>query len=203
MTNTQLFFIFDTHCPWSYATLPLVNKIAENFEDLDIHLYHCARYEGDENISQKTLIDVSELSSTRFLPPYTNNLSQAKDSTLAANLCAWVQYKLPQHSLTFINSLMNAHFVDGNELTSKEALDEIVTEYKMFPPAKTYSLDKLTRNAEMALNEIEELQDIIDTKAIPALLLAVDDRLILLNHNPYLSNIDAIVEAVKLEVKSS
>jgi hypothetical protein len=38
------------------------------------------------------------------------------------------------------------------------------------------------------------------TKAIPALLLAIDERLILLNHNFYLKHPKAIVEAIDLEL---
>ena len=40
----------------------------------------------------------------------------------------------------------------------------------------------------------------IATQAIPALLLAIDDELILLNHNFYLTQPEAVVEAVKIEL---
>jgi len=51
------------------------------------------------------------------------------------------------------------------------------------------------------VHEVFALQDIIATKAIPALLLAIDDNLILLNHNFYLNEPEAIVEAIKIEIQ--
>ena len=198
--NTQLFFIFDTHCPWSYATLPLVNKIAEHFDEMNIHLLHCARYEGDENISKKTLNDVEELSLTTFTSKYTDALSIAKDSTLTANFVSWITNKVPREALKVVNALMKAHFKEGNQLTSQDSVASLVSEYKLSPPTKVFSLEKLTRNAEIVLSEIIELQEIIETEAIPALLLAIDDKLILLNHNLYLADHNAIIDAVKLEL---
>ena len=52
----------------------------------------------------------------------------------------------------------------------------------------------------MQLEEIFSLQEIINTEAIPALLLAVNDQLILLNHSFYLTQPETIVEAVQLEL---
>lgn len=198
--NTQLFFMFDTHCPWSYATLPLVNKIAEAYSDINLHLLHCARYEGDENISKKTLLDVEDLSNTRFSPIYNESLSMAKDSTLAANFVSWISTKVPYETLNVVNALMKAHFEEGNPLTTQDDVASLISEYKLSPPAKVFSIDKLTRNAEVVLSEIIELQEVIGTEAIPALLLAIDDKLILLNHNLYLADHNAIIDAVKLEL---
>lgn len=192
--------MFDTHCPWSYAALPLVNKIAEAYSDISIQLFHCARYEGDENISKKTLIDVEALSNTRFPTNYTDNLASAKDSTLAANFVSWITTKVPYDALNIVNELMRAHFEEGNPLTCQDDLSELIAEYKLSPPAKVFSLDKLTRNAEIALSEVLELQEVMGTSSIPALLLAIDDKLILLNHNLYLSDHNAIIDAVKLEL---
>ena len=44
------------------------------------------------------------------------------------------------------------------------------------------------------------MQEIIGTPAIPALMLAIDDNLILLNHNLYLKDPTTIVEAINLEI---
>ena len=46
-TTIELFYIYDTHCPWSYATTKLTNEIAKAFPQIKINLWHCANYEGD------------------------------------------------------------------------------------------------------------------------------------------------------------
>ena len=37
-----LYFIYDSHCPWSYATTPLVNAISEAYPEMNLNLMHCA-----------------------------------------------------------------------------------------------------------------------------------------------------------------
>jgi protein-disulfide isomerase-like protein with CxxC motif len=64
-----------------------------------------------------------------------------------------------------------------------------------------FNNNRLTTDAEAQINEIYALQEIIETQAIPALLLAVNNDLILLNHNLYLSNPDAIIDGIQLELK--
>ena len=52
------------------------------------------------------------------------------------------------------------------------------------------------------ISTISRAITIIGTQAIPALLLACNESLVLLNHNLYLENPDAIVDAVKLELEN-
>ena len=66
-----------------------------------------------------------------------------------------------------------------------------------------FTAEKLTKDAERIFHEIVELQNIIGTEAIPALLLAVGDNLILLNHNHYLATPSSIVEGIKLELNKN
>jgi len=197
--STELFFIYDTHCPWSYATLPLVNEIQQAFPEMKLHLWHAARYEGDENVTKQTIENVVNDSQTVFNQGYLEQLKQAKDSTLAANLMAWIEHKIPQEALPVLNALYHAHFEQENELTSLEDVADIISEFKLSPPQKVFTHKKLTKDAEIIMHNIIEFQDIIETQAIPALLLAIDDNLIMLNHNLYLKNHSAIVDAIKLE----
>ena len=199
--STELYYIYDTHCPWSYASLPLVNEIASTFPDIQLHLWHCARYEGDENIGKRVIDEVCANSNIKFTPAYLSQLSQAKDSTLAANFMTWIEQKIPQQALTLLNVLFNAHFQKGNELLTFDSVEDILNEFKLSPPQKVFKNDKLTKDAEFVQFNINELQEFIGTPAIPALLLAVDDKLILLNHNLYLKQPTAIVDAIKLEMK--
>ena len=95
----QLFFLYDSHCPWSYATTSLVNHIAQAFPEITINLWHCARYEGDEMISKSTLDAVTKDSGIVFNQKYMTSIEDAQDSTLAANLLAWTQAKVPSLAL--------------------------------------------------------------------------------------------------------
>ena len=198
--SAQLFYIYDTHCPWSYATLPLINEIASAYPELELQLLHCARYEGDENIAKTTIEDVENDSSVTFSNSYIQALKQAKDSTLTANLMAWVSNKIPKAALGVVNSLFDSQFTQANELLSFEDIEDIINEYKLSPPNKVFSVERLTKDAEIAVYGINELQELIGTQAIPAVMLAIDENLILLNHNLYLKHPKAIVEAVKLEL---
>lgn len=200
--SIQLFYIYDTHCPWSYATLPLVNEIMNAHPDFTLNLLHCARYEGDENISKKTLEAIEDDSSINFSNDYLSTLKQAKDSTLTANVMSWVSNKVPHVGLELLNALFTAHFEQGNELSSYDEISDIINEFKLSPPNKVFTLEKFTKDAEILLSNLEELQEIIGTKAIPALLIAIDEKLVLLNHNLYLKHPKAIVEAIELELNN-
>jgi len=198
--TAKLFYIYDTHCPWSYVTTPLVNEIAKAFPTIKIHLWHSARYDGEEGITRSQIEAATSDSNTRFGQDYIDISSQPKDSTIAANLMAWTQNKASHLSLKLLNALQEAHFNSGNELDSEEKLADIISQLKLSPPQKVFAIEKLTKEAEIALHDIEEFQTMMGTSAIPALLLAVEDNLVLLNHNLYLKKPQAIVEAVKSEM---
>lgn len=201
----ELFFIYDTHCPWSYATTPLVNAVKQELPEITLNLWHCAYFsdaDGDNIISKKQIAEVKGLSMVNFSPEYVNRLSKAKDSTLCANLMTWAANKTPQQALALLNALQTAHFSTGNELSEQTDLAEILEQFKLSVPTKVFNTKKLTNDAEAQVHEIYALQDIIETQAIPAVLLAVDNELILLNHSVYLENVDAFVESVKIELNN-
>lgn len=198
--STELFFIYDSHCPWSYATTELVENIVKTFPHVHLHLMHCAYFEGDTKVSIETIKRVESLSNIQFSQPYLKALAQEKDSTLAANLLTWVQHKSTKHGLALLKSMQKAHFEQANPLSSKEDVIALIDELKLSPPEKSLQSSKFTKDTEYALHEIGELQEIIGTTAIPALLLAKDVQLILLNHNLYLTEPMKIVDAVKIEL---
>ena len=197
----ELFFIYDTHCPWSYAATPLVNEVSKVFPQIDIHLWHNAYYDGETCIAKSDIDEVIKLSDAEFGQAYLDNLTNKKDSTFAANLMTWAQNKEPQLALTILNNLQRFHFDLGNELDTKESLQEVIRELKLSPPSKILKTEKLTSDAELVVHEIFALQEVIQTKAIPALLLAIGDELILFNHNFYLDNPKGIIKAIELEVE--
>ncbi len=197
----ELFFIYDTHCPWSYAATPLVNEINAALPSVNIHLWHNAYYDGETSIDKEQLSEIQQLANVGFSTNYLETLAQKKDSTLCANLMTWAINKTPHQSLALLNALQSAHFEQGNELDDLTKLETIISELKLSPPAKVFKSDKLSKDAEALVHEIFALQEIIATEAIPALLLAVNDELILLNHNFYLQQPKAIVEAIQLEIE--
>lgn len=198
--NTELFFIYDSHCPWSYATTALVSSIHKAYPDININLWHIAHYDGSDSAGKEQADTVSKQSSANFGMDYIRNAEQPKDATMTANIMAWIQNKQPMQALDVLIALQEQHFVYNNPLTEKEDFLETIKSFKISPPEKVFK-SELSKDSEFALHEIIEMQEIIDTQAFPALLLAVDERLVMLNHNLYLTNPDKIIEAVALELK--
>ena len=202
--SAELFFLYDTHCPWSYVATPLVNEIHNAFPDITLHLWHTAFFDGKNESSIKVkeseLKEVETLADIRFSNKYQEALKETKSSILSANLMTWALHKTPNLALPLLNAIQVAHFDQGNQLTSQTDFDEIINTLKLSPPAKVFKSDKLSKDTLIQLEEIFALQEIINTEAIPALLLAVGDQLILLNHNFYLTQPSAIVEAVQIEL---
>lgn len=205
LSSVQLFFIYDSHCPWSYAATPLVNEIHNAYPQITVNLWHSAFFsslnEINTVISKQEITDVEKIANITFSKNYLAMLGQNKDSTLSANILTWAQLKTSNLALPLLNALQQAHFNDGNTFETQEDFDSIITELKLSPPAKVFKTNQLSKDAEEIVQEIYALQDIIETKAIPALLLAIDDNLVLLNHNFYLTQPKAIVEAVRLELE--
>lgn len=203
-TSAQLFFLYDSHCPWSYVATKLVNEIHNAFPDILINLWHTAFFDGKHDNSHTLKLNeikaVEKQASIHFTSPYQNLLKQNKNSILVANLMTWAQHKTPHLALGLLNALQKAHFEEGNPLINQVELSSIITQLKLSPPTKVFKSDKLSKDVLIQLEEIYELQNIMNTEAIPALLLAIEDQLILLNHNFYLSQPKAIVEAVQLEL---
>lgn len=198
--SAELIFIYDSHCPWSYAATELVNEVADKLPEIRIHFWHGAYFDGDNGVSKQQLDSVQQLSNISFAKSYEIQSEQEKDSTLVANLLAWADQKASGSTLTLLNAIQEAHFQQGNMLENKADIDSICESLKLSPPVKALTKEKLTKDAENNLNEIMEMQEIIGTKAIPALLLVINDNLILLNHSLYLLDPSAIVEAISAEL---
>ncbi|WP_448213839.1 DsbA family protein [Colwellia sp. MEBiC06753] len=199
--STQIYFIYDSHCPWSYAATELVKEINQQLPQVQVHFLHSGLYDGDNKVTRKTVNTVKDMSKVTFANDYLDTLQQTKDSTLAANVMAWSQAKCPEKSLAILTAMQDAHFQQGNPLLDAIDMENIEEKLKLTIPQKCLRSDKLTKDAEFIMADIEEIQDIIGTNAIPALLLAHNDDLVLLNHNLYLLEPQAIVEAIKQETK--
>jgi putative protein-disulfide isomerase len=204
LSSVQLFFLYDSHCPWSYAATPLVNEIHKAYPQIKLHLWHSAFFsslnETETQLDDQEINQVEQLANIRFSSDYRNALAQKINSTLSANILAWAQLKAPDSALSLLNAIQEEHFGQGNSLKNQDDFASIIAKLKLSPPAKVFKSDKLSKDAQGLVQEVFDLQEIIATEAIPALLLAIDDELILLNHNYYLTQPEAIVEAVTIEL---
>ena len=198
--STELFFIYDTHCPWSYATTSLVKEIANAFPDINLNLWHSAHYEGDEKVSRKTVDAVEDDAGIEFTNEYIKTINIEKDSTLSANLLSWVSQKVPHLTLELLQAIQKEHFEQGTAFTHENDFQSIIEALKLSPPGKVFKEGKIAKEAEFTLQEIYDFRELIGTKAIPALLIAHNENLTLLQHNLYLQDPSAIIEAVELEI---
>lgn len=202
--SAQLFFLYDSHCPWSFVVTQLVNEINKAFPNITLNLWHTAFFDGKIPLNKKEITneikEVEKLANISFSKNYKELANLNRNSILVANLMTWAQNKTPNLALSLLNSIQAAHFEQGEDLTTQSQLEKIINELKLSPPAKIFKNDKLSKDTLLQLEECYALQEIIQTEAIPALLLAVNEQLILLNHNFYLTQPSAIVEAVQLEL---
>lgn len=191
----ELYFIYDSHCPWSYAATSLVNELKKACPQIKIQTYHCAHYDGSDCAGHQQVTEVSKQSRVKFGPQHIRFADSPKNSVMTANLMAWLQHKQPEKALPVLNALQKAHFVDGNALGCKHDFMEIIEQFKLSPANKIFK-DSLSEQAEYALSDIHELQEFMGTNAFPALLLVANDNATLLSHALYLGKPAALVKDV-------
>ena len=196
----ELYFIYDSHCPWSYASCALLNALAEAYPEMGIHAWHCVHYDGSNCVGLEQIDAVTKHSTIKFGKPYLRFADSAKDSVMTANLMAWLQNKQPEKVLPVLTALQKAHFNEGNAFACKHDFNAIIEQFKLSPPNKVFR-SELNDAAEYILADIAELQEFIGTNAFPALLLTQGDRAVLLDHSLYLKKPEAVVTAVKNEIK--
>lgn len=197
--TTELYFIYDSHCPWSYGTTPLVNALKEAYPEMNVHLLHSAHFIGTDSAGEEQMEDVARISGLKFGRDHIRYANSPKNSIKVANLMGWMQSKLADKQLPVLNALLRAHFVEGNPLTTKHDFTEIVERFKLSPSNKVFK-DELSSDAEYVLSDIAEIQEMIGTTSFPALVMTVDDHAIFIDHSQYLSNPEAVVAAVAKEI---
>lgn len=196
----ELYFIYDSHCPWSYVSSALVNALTEAYPEMQIHAWHCVHYDGSDSVGLRQIDAVSKHSGVKFSKEYMRFADSPKDAVMTANLMAWLQKKQSAKVLPVLNALQKAHFNEGNPFTSKHDFSAIIEQFKLSPPNKVFR-SELSDEAEYILADIAELQEFIGTNAFPALLLTQGDRAVLLDHSLYLKKPATIVNAVKKELQ--
>jgi len=91
--SAELIFIYDSHCPWSYAATALVSEVEEKLPQISIQLMHCGYFDGDNKVDASAISEVKKLSNATFSDDYMKLINGTKDSTIAANVMAWAQNK--------------------------------------------------------------------------------------------------------------
>ncbi|WP_350432642.1 DsbA family protein [Shewanella sp. H8] len=197
--TTELYFIYDSHCPWSYAATPLVNALQQAYPEMNVHLLHSAHYIGKDSAGEEQMQAAAKISGLKFGRDHIRYANSPKSSIKVANLMAWLQTKHADKQLPVLNALQRAHFIEGNPLTNKHDFNAIVEKFKLSASNKIFK-DELSMDAEYVLEGIEEIQQVIGTAGFPAIVITVDDNAIFVDHSQYLSNPQAVVEAVEKEM---
>jgi protein-disulfide isomerase-like protein with CxxC motif len=198
--SSELYFIYDSHCPWSYAATPLVVALDEAFPEMELHAWHCANYDGGNSVGFNTIKAVEKESDVEFSQEYMRFVDSPKNSTLCANLLTWIAAKQSEKLLPVLQTLQHAHFVEGNSLGKKIDFHELAEELKLSIPNKVFK-EELSKDVLYTLSDISELQEFMGTTAFPALLLVHNDNAVLLNHAEYLTDPDALVADVKKQLQ--
>ncbi|MCL1045380.1 protein-disulfide isomerase [Shewanella electrodiphila] len=197
--TTELYFIYDSHCPWSYAATPIANALQEAYPKMQVHLLHAAHYMGKDSAGEEQMEAAERASGLKFGRDYIRYANSPKSSIKTANLMGWMQSKQADKQLPVLNALQRAHFIEGNPLNTKHDFMDIVEKFKLSPSNKIFR-DELNMDAEYVLESIEEIQQMIGTKNFPAMVMTVGDNAIFIDHSKYISSPHAVVDAVKQEI---
>lgn len=194
--HPELYFIYDSHCPWSYAATPIVNVINASFPELETHIWHCAHYDGSDCAGFSQIKAAEKQSVQTFGQEHLRFADSPKNAILTANFMAWLQSKQPEKVLPVLNALQQSHFVEGNPLGCKNDFAAIISQFKLSPPNKIFK-NELTNEALYQQSDIQELQAFMQTTAFPAMLLIYGDNALLLEHARFLNNPQNIIKEVK------
>ena len=198
--SSELYFIYDSHCPWSYAATPLVVALDEAFPEMEVHAWHCANYDGGNSVGFNTIKEVEKVSDVSFSQEYMRFVDSPKNSIISANLLTWIATKQSDKLLPVLQAMQYEHFVEGNSLGIKIDFNELAEDLKLSIPNKVFK-EELSKDATFVLSDISELQEFMGTAAFPALLLVHNDNAVLLNHAEYLTAPDKLVADVKKQLQ--
>lgn len=193
--HPELYFIYDSHCPWSYAALPLVNALSESFPEMEVHYWHCAHYNGSDSAGLLQVKEAQKKSLQSFAQEHIRFADSPKNSTMSANFMAWLQSKQAEKLPAVLNALQIEHFVHGNPFGCKNDFKDLIAQFKLSPSNKVFK-DELTNEAQYQQSDIQELQEFMQTSAFPALLLTYGDNALLLEHARYLTKPQGLVKEV-------
>jgi len=194
--SSELYFIYDSHCPWSYAALPVVEALQQAQPELQVHAWHCAHYNGSESVGFEQMKQAEQQSDVEFGQGYVRFVDSPKNSVMSANLLSWVETKQHNKLIPTLKAIQHAHFVEGNPLGIKIDFNELVHDLKLSAPNKVFK-EELSKESEYILSDVQELQEFMGTTAFPALLLVQGNDATLIDHAAYLANPKRVAELIK------
>ena len=198
--SSELYFIYDSHCPWSYAVTPMVVALAKAYPEMEINAWHCANYDGGNSVGFNTIKSVEAASDAVFSQEYVRFADSPKNSILCANLLTWIATKQSDKLLPVLEAIQHVHFVEGNSLGIKIDFNELAEDLKLSIPNKVFK-DELSKDAMYVQSDISDLQGFMGTVSFPALLLVHNDNAVLLDHSKYLDNPQRIVADVEKQLQ--
>jgi len=166
--SSELYFIYDSHCPWSYAATPLVVALDDAFPEMEVHAWHCANYDGSNSVGFNTIKEVEKVSDVSFSQEYMRFVDSPKNSIISANLLTWIATKQSDKLLPVLQAMQYEHFVEGNSLGIKIDFNELAEDLKLSIPNKVFK-EELSKDATFVLSDISDLQEFMGTSAFPAL----------------------------------
>ncbi|NKF50828.1 protein-disulfide isomerase [Shewanella sp. WXL01] len=199
--STELYFVYDSHCPWSYAATRIVNELHSAYPKMVVNLLHTAHFIGKDCAGEKQVNAVIKASQMKFGKLHLQHVNSPKNSIKAANFMRWLQAKQPQKQLDVLNALQHAHFVEGNPLDSKHNFNTITEQFKLSPSGKVFK-NELSLDAEQTLEDIAEIQQVLGTQSFPALVMVFNDNAIFIDHSKYLASPQAVLKDVEQEIKA-
>ncbi|ABZ76716.1 conserved hypothetical protein [Shewanella halifaxensis HAW-EB4] len=194
-----LYFIYDSHCPWSYAATPVVAELINAFDFAETHLLHCAHYNGKDAPKMAQINQVRALSPVTFGDAYLKQAGNKANSFKTANFMSWVQSKQADKEFELLQALQQQHFVEANPLNYREDFDKIINQYKLSPSNKVFK-DTISHEAESVLAGIAEIGEAIGTSAFPVLVMTLGDEAIFIDHSQYLAKPEDVVAAANKEL---
>ncbi|MCK8047015.1 protein-disulfide isomerase [Shewanella sp. 1CM18E] len=194
-----LYFIYDSHCPWSYAATPVVAELINAFDFSDLHLLHCAHFNGSDAPKQAQIEQVSALSNIEFGDSYLAQSKKKASSVKVANFMSWVQSKQADKEFELLQAIQKQHFVDANPFETRDNFDKLINQYKLSPSNKVFK-DALSHEAESVLAGIAEIGEAIGTNAFPVLVMTSGDQAIFIDHSEHLAAPEGVVAAVREEL---
>lgn len=197
--NTELYFIYDSHCPWSYAATPVVEALQAAFPKMMVNLLHTAHYIGKDSAGEEQVSAVKKVSKVKFGQQHMRYVDSPKNSIKTANLMKWLQNTQPKKQLDVLIALQKMHFLEGNPLDNKHDFSALAEQFKLSPSNKVFK-EELSLDAEQALEDIVEIQQLLGTNRFPAMVMVVDDNAIFIDHSKHLNQPDTVVDAVKQEI---
>ncbi len=167
MNKLSLIYCYDAYCGWCYGFSPVINKIADDYNDkLEIEVFSGGMMTGEQVLPiekigpfiQQEYKKVEELAGVKYGEDYLWHINNPDKSDWVMNsekpaiaLCIIKEY-YPERQLEFATDLQYALNFEGRDLDDDEAYRHLLDKYNLQPDA-FYSNLNTDEYKEMAYYE--------------------------------------------------